>query len=426
MAQTVVVVGTQWGDEGKGKITDYLSSKADYVVRYQGGNNAGHTIEFNHQQFKLKLIPSGIFRSEKVLLGNGMVINPKALIDEMHYLNENGVSTDGIRISNRAHVILPYHLELDALQEELKGDQKVGTTKKGIGPCYVDKYARTGIRMGEFIDPELFREKLEHHIEEKNPLFLNFGQPTFNIDEVYNEYIQYARALKPYVGDTSYELDEGLKQGKRVLFEGAQGIMLDIDHGTYPYVTSSNPSAGFVTVGSGIGPTKIEEIVGVVKAYSTRVGEGAFPTELCNETGDYIRRVGREYGTVTGRARRVGWFDSVIVSHARRVSGLTGLSINLLDVLSKIDVLKLCTAYELDGEVIHYVPSTIKEFARCKPVYIELPGWNEDISHVKSFEQLPIEAKNYVHKIEELTEVPVVMVSVGPDREQTIVLKEIL
>ncbi|MDF2699113.1 MAG: adenylosuccinate synthetase [Haloplasmataceae bacterium] len=426
MAQTAVVVGTQWGDEGKGKITDYLASKANYVVRYQGGNNAGHTIEFNNEQFKLKLIPSGVFRAEKIILGNGMVINPESLIEEIKYLNDRNVSTNHIRISNRAHVILPYHLEIDALQEELRQDQKVGTTKKGIGPAYTDKYARTGIRMGEFIDKETFAEKLKYQIDEKNVLLSKYNKPINTFEEVFNKYNQYADYIRPFVTDTSYEIDEALQQGKKILFEGAQGVMLDIDHGTYPYVTSSNPSAAGATVGAGIGPTKIDEVVGVVKAYSTRVGEGALPTELKNELGDYIRKVGREYGTVTGRARRVGWFDGVIVSHTRRVSGLTGLSINLLDVLTNIETLKLCVAYELDGEVIHFVPSTIKEFERCKPVYIEMPGWTENITQVKHFEDLPLNAQNYVRKIEEITKVPVVIISVGPDREQTMILKEIL
>ncbi len=425
MAKTVVVVGTQWGDEGKGKITEYLSSKANYVIRYQGGNNAGHTIEFNNEQFKLKLIPSGIFQAEKVILGNGMVIDPKSLIEEMKYLNSKNIVTNSIRISNRAHVILPYHIKLDELLEELKIDQKIGTTKKGIGPAYIDKYSRTGIRMGDFIDPELFREKLAFQVNEKNELFKAHNKKLFDFNEIYVEYKNYAEILKQFVTDTSYEIDIALENGKKLLFEGAQGVMLDIDHGTYPYVTSSNPSAGAVTIGAGIGPTLIDEVVGVVKAYSTRVGEGALPTELDGEIGEYIRKVGREYGTVTGRARRVGWFDAVIVSHTRRVSGLTGLSINLLDVLTGIDKIKLCVAYKLDGEEIHYVPSTIKEFARCKPVYLEMEGWKEDITKVKKFEDLPINAINYVKKIAEITKVDVVMVSVGPDREQTIILKEI-
>ncbi len=324
MAKTVVVVGTQWGDEGKGKITDYLAQKADIVARYQGGNNAGHTIEFKGQQFKLRLIPSGVFEAEKVILGNGMAINPESLIEEIEYLNEGGIATDHIRISNRAHVIFPYHIELDGLQEELKGDNKVGTTKRGIGPCYTDKYARVGIRIGELLDPELFATKLKEQLADKNEILAKYNKPTFTFEEIYEKYAEYAARIKPFVTDTSYELDLAFEEGKKVLFEGAQGVMLDIDHGTYPFVTSSNPSAGAVTTGLGVGPTKIKEVVGVVKAYSTRVGEGAFPTEIQGETADRIREIGREYGTVTGRPRRIGWFDSVVVSHTRRVSGLTG------------------------------------------------------------------------------------------------------
>ena len=426
MAKTVVVVGTQWGDEGKGKITDYLAQKADMVARYQGGNNAGHTIEFQGKQFKLRLIPSGIFSSEKVFLGNGMVIDPESLLEEMTYLNNEGVTTDHIRISNRAHVIFPYHIELDGLQEELKGDQKVGTTKRGIGPCYTDKYARVGIRIGELLDKDLLYTRLKEQLSDKNAILSQHGKPTFDFDDLYTKYCEYGEAIAPYVTDTSYELDEALSAGKKVLFEGAQGVMLDIDHGTYPFVTSSNPSAGAVTTGLGVGPTKIEEVVGVVKAYSTRVGEGAFPTEIEGPEADRIREVGREYGTVTGRARRIGWFDSVVVSQTRRVSGLTGVSINLLDVLSGLETLKICTAYKLDGKEIKYVPSTIKEFERCEPVFEEMPGWNEDITSVTSFDELPKAAQNYLHRIEELIGAPIAIFSVGPDREQTILMKELL
>lgn len=426
MTKTVVVVGTQWGDEGKGKITDYLAQRADVVARYQGGNNAGHTIEFNGKQFKLRLIPSGIFSAEKVILGNGMVINPEALLEEIEYLNEGGVSTNHIRISNRAHVIFPYHIELDGLQEELKGDRKVGTTKRGIGPCYTDKYARCGIRIGDLMDKDLFAERLLEELPAKNEILSKYGKPTFSFEEIYTKYCEYAEVIRPYVTDTSYELDEALTEGKKVLFEGAQGVMLDVDHGTYPFVTSSNPSAGAVTTGLGVGPTKIDEVIGVVKAYSTRVGEGAFPSELHCEVGARIREIGREYGTVTGRPRRIGWFDSVVVSHTRRVSGLTGISVNLLDVLSGLETLKICTAYELDGQVIKYVPSTIREFERCVPVYEEMPGWAEDITGVTSFEELPVAAQNYLRRLEELIGAPIAIFSVGPDREQTILMKELL
>jgi len=425
MTKTVVVVGTQWGDEGKGKITDYLAQRADIVARYQGGNNAGHTIEFQGKQFKLRLIPSGIFSAEKVILGNGMVIDPASLLEEMNYLNEEGVSTEHIRVSNRAHVLFPYHIEIDGLQEELKGDQKVGTTKRGIGPCYADKYARFGIRIGEMLDKEIFAERLKENIEAKNRLLARHGKQTFDFTEIFEKFSGYAEQIRPYVTDTSYELDEAFNADKKVLFEGAQGVMLDIDHGTYPFVTSSNPSAGAVTTGLGVGPTKIQEVIGVVKAYSTRVGEGAFPTEIEGPTADRIRKIGREYGTVTGRARRIGWFDSVVVSHTRRVSGLTGISINLLDVLSGLETLKLCTAYELDGKEIKFVPSTIREFERCQPVYEEMPGWEEDITGVKSFEELPVQAQNYLRRIEELVGAPIAIFSVGPDRDQTILMKEL-
>ena len=425
MAKTVVVVGTQWGDEGKGKITDFLASKSDIVARYQGGNNAGHTIEFQGKQYKLRLIPSGIFNSEMVILGNGMVINPESLLEEVAYLNGEGIATDHIKISNRAHVVFPYHVAIDKLQEELKGDAKVGTTNRGVGPTYADKYARSGIRVGEMLDKDLFYDRLKEQLTEKNRLLESHQKPIFDFDDLYTKYCEYAEAMRPFVTDTSYMLDEALATGKKILFEGAQGVMLDIDHGTYPFVTSSNPSAGAVTTGLGVGPTKINEVIGVVKAYSTRVGEGAFPTEIEGETADKIREIGREYGTVTGRPRRVGWFDSVVVSHTRRVSGLTGISVNLLDVLSGISTLKLCTGYKLDGKIIKYVPSTIREFERCVPVLEEMPGWKEDITGVRSFDQLPVAAQNYLRRIEELIGANIAIFSVGPDREQTVLMKEL-
>lgn len=419
----VVVVGSQWGDEGKGKITDYLSQKADVVVRYQGGNNAGHTIEFQNQKFALRLIPSGIFTSGNVVLGNGMVINPKALLEEMKYLNDAGVSTDGIQISDRAHVILPYHIEIDALQEKLRGDKNIGTTKKGIGPAYVDKYARIGIRIGEFINEELFKERLAEVLPYK---LREYPELKISIDDIFNEYKDYARLLKPMVTDTGLLLDDYFMNHKNVLFEGAQGTMLDIDYGTYPYVTSSHPGANGVCEGAGVGPVNIDEVIGIVKAYTTRVGSGAFPTEIDNEIGNHIREVGREYGTVTKRPRRIGWFDAVVVNQSRRMSGLTGLSIMLLDVLTGIETLKLCTAYLLDDQLIYALPSTISELERVKPVYEEMPGWEEDITQVTSFEELPIPCQNYLKRISELVRCPIAIFSVGPDRKQTIVLKEIL
>lgn len=419
----VVVVGSQWGDEGKGKITDYLAQKADVVVRYQGGNNAGHTIEFNGQKFALRLIPSGIFTTGHVVLGNGMVINPKALLEEMKYLQDAGISTDGIVISDRAHVILPYHLEIDALQEKLRGDKNIGTTKKGIGPTYVDKYARIGIRIGEFINEKLFKERLEEVLPLKKR---EYPELDFTVDGIFEEYKEYAKIIKPMVKDTGLLLDEYFQADKKVLFEGAQGTMLDIDYGTYPFVTSSHPGANGVCEGAGIGPTNIQEAVGIVKAYTTRVGSGAFPTEIEDETANHIREVGREYGTVTKRPRRIGWFDAVVVNQSRRMSGLTGLSIMLLDVLTGIETLKLCTAYRLDGEVIHSLPSTIYDLERVEPIYEEMPGWSEDITHVSSFEELPVNCQNYLKRISELVHCPIAMFSVGPDREQTIILKEVL
>lgn len=419
----VVVVGSQWGDEGKGKITDYLSQKADIVVRYQGGNNAGHTIEFNNQKFALRLIPSGIFSGNNVVLGNGMVINPKALLEEMKYLNDANISTDKILISDRAHVILPYHIEIDALQEKYRGDKNIGTTKKGIGPTYVDKYARIGIRMGEFIDEELFKERLEEVLPLKKK---EYPELTFTVDEIFNEYKEYAKILKPMVLDTSLVLDKAFEDNKKVLFEGAQGTMLDIDYGTYPYVTSSHPGANGVCEGTGIGPVMINEAIGIVKAYTTRVGSGAFPTEIDGEIAHYIREAGHEYGTVTKRPRRIGWFDAVVVNQSRRMSGLTGISLMLLDVLTGIETLKICTAYMLDGKMIHALPSTIKELDKVEPVLEEMSGWQEDITGVTSFDELPINCQKYLRRIEELIKCPIVMFSVGPDRKQTIVLKEIL
>lgn len=419
----IVVVGSQWGDEGKGKVTDYLSSKADMVVRYQGGNNAGHSIEFGGKKFALKLIPSGIFSGQQVVMANGMVINPKALLEEIHYLNDAGVVTDKIFISDRAHVILPYHLEIDALQEARRGKNNIGTTKKGIGPAYVDKYARIGIRMGEFVDETLFHERLIEVLKFKK---MEYPELDLSAEDIFAEYKEYAKILKPMVCDTAILLDEAFKQGKNVLFEGAQGAMLDIDYGTYPFVTSSHPGATGVSEGTGIGPLNITHSVGIIKAYTTRVGAGPFPTEFDDEIAHHIREVGHEYGTVTKRARRIGWFDAVVVNQSRRMSSLTGLAIMLLDVLSGLDTLKICVAYELDGRLIHGLPATVKDIERCKPVYEELPGWKEDITQVKSFEQLPINAQNYLKRISELVSCPIYLFSVGPDREQTIVMNEII
>ncbi len=418
---SVVVVGTQWGDEGKGKITDFLSENAEVIARYQGGNNAGHTIRFNGETYKLHLIPSGIFYKEKIcVVGNGMVVDPKAIVAELAYLKEKGVTAENLRVSNRAHVILPYHLKLDEVEENRKGANKIGTTKKGIGPAYMDKAARVGIRIADLLDREVFEEKLVRNLEEKNVLFERIYETEgFKLEDILDEYYEYGQQIKKYVVDTSVVLNDALDEGRRVLFEGAQGVMLDIDQGTYPFVTSSNPVAGGVTIGSGVGPSKIKHVVGVCKAYTTRVGDGPFPTELNNEIGDQIREVGREYGTTTGRPRRVGWFDSVVVRHARRVSGITDLSLNSVDVLTGIDTLKICVAYRYKDQIIEEFPASLKVLAECEPVYEELPGWTEDITGCKSLDELPANARHYIERVAQLTGIPLSIFSVGPDRTQT-------
>ncbi|MBF0705002.1 MULTISPECIES: adenylosuccinate synthase [Bacillaceae] len=418
---SVVVVGTQWGDEGKGKITDYLSENAEVVARYQGGNNAGHTIVFNDTKYKLHLIPSGIFYDDKIcVIGNGMVVDPKAVLEELAYLHERNINTDNLRISNRAHVILPYHLKLDVVEEEYKGENKIGTTKKGIGPAYMDKAARVGIRICDLLDREVFEEKLERNLTDKNRLLEKMYEVEgFKKEDILEEYYEYGQKIAKYVVDTSVVLNDAIDEGRRVLFEGAQGVMLDIDQGTYPFVTSSNPIAGGVTIGSGVGPSKINHVVGVSKAYTTRVGDGPFPTELHDEVGDQIREVGNEYGTTTGRPRRVGWFDSVVVRHARRVSGITDLSLNSIDVLTGIETLKICTAYKYKGEVIEEFPASLKVLAECEPVYEEMPGWTEDITGVKNLGDLPPNARHYIERVSQLTGIPLSIFSVGPDRNQT-------
>lgn len=418
---TVVVVGTQWGDEGKGKITDYLAESADVVARYQGGNNAGHTILIDGKKFKLSLIPSGVFYKDKTcVIGNGMVVNPAALIEEINYIHDNGFSTDNLVISDRAHVIMPYHMVLDALEEDRKGPNKIGTTRKGIGPCYMDKAARNGIRIADLMDAEEFELKLRHMVKEKNQVITQvYGGESLDVEEILTQYLEYAEVIRKYVRDTSVVLNDAIDENQKVLFEGAQGVMLDIDQGTYPFVTSSNPSAGGVCIGSGVGPSKIQQVIGVAKSYTTRVGDGPFPTELDNEIGEYIREKGHEYGTVTGRARRVGWFDSVVVRHARRVSGITGLSLNSLDVLSGLESVKICTAYKFRGEEITHYPASLKMLAECEAIYEELPGWSEDITGAKTLEDLPENTRRYVERVSELTGVPIAIFSVGRNREQT-------
>ena len=379
------------------------------------------------KKFKLHLIPSGIFFPEKIsVIGNGVVINPKSLVKELAYLHEEGVTTDSLRISDRAHVILPYHIELDRLQEESKGDNKIGTTIKGIGPAYMDKAARVGIRIADLLDRDVFAERLRINLEEKNRQFTKlYDAEPLSFDDIFEEYYEYGQQIKQYVTDTSVILNDALDNGKRVLFEGAQGVMLDIDQGTYPFVTSSNPVAGGVTIGSGVGPSKIDKVVGVCKAYTSRVGDGPFPTELFDEVGDRIREVGHEYGTTTGRPRRVGWFDSVVMRHSRRVSGITNLSLNSIDVLSGLDTVKICVAYDLDGERIDHYPASLEQLKRCKPIYEELPGWSEDITGVRHLDELPENARNYVRRVGELVGVRISTFSVGPDRDQTNILESV-
>lgn len=418
---SLVIVGTGWGDEGKGKITDYLSKKFDICVRFQGGNNAGHTIKFNNNKYALNLIPSGIFNQNiQNIMSNGMVIDLKALVNEIDILKSKGFDCENLHISDRAHVLFPYHIQLDEIFENIKGNDKVGTTKKGIGPCYTDKAMRIGIRIGDLLNKDSFYKKLSQNVEYVNKLLSIFNSKTFDVNELYNEYTSYANIIKPHIKDTSLFLMNALNENKKILFEGAQGIMLCLDHGTYPYVTSSSPSAASVALNCGIPPQSIQKVLGITKSYATRVGEGVFPTELFSDISNTIRETAHEYGTTTGRARRIGWLDTVVLKHGKRISGITDLAITLLDVLTGFEKLKICTSYMLDGKEIDYIPSTIEEFNKCKPVYIELDGWYEDISNVKSFNNLPKNAKNYIHKIEEITGINVSIISVGPDRKQTI------
>ncbi|CAM3495820.1 adenylosuccinate synthase [Hydrogenibacillus schlegelii] len=424
---TVVVVGTMWGDEGKGKVTDFLAQRAEVVTRYQGGNNAGHTISFGGKKYKLHLIPSGVFYPEKVcVIGNGMVIDPRVFAEELAYLRENGIPVTNLYVSDRAHVILPYHIRLDIAEEERKGNDKIGTTRKGIGPAYVDKAARVGIRVADLLDEDVFRERLDRNLAEKNRILeAVYETEGFDLQTIYKEYRRYVDVLRPFVTDTSVVLNEAIDRGRRVLFEGAQGVMLDIDHGTYPYVTSSNPIAGGVCVGAGVGPTKIHRVVGVAKAYTTRVGDGPFLTEIHGEIADYIRERGHEYGTTTGRPRRIGWFDSVVVRHARRVSGITDLAVNSLDVLSGLPTVKIGVAYRCRGQILEHFPANLRVLSACEPVYEEMPGWTEDITGVRSLEDLPDNARRYLERIVQLTGIPLSLFSVGPGRDQTIEVRDV-
>ena len=422
---SVVIVGSQWGDEGKGKMTDYLSQEADVVVRSQGGNNAGHSIIFGGKKYALRLVPCGIFgKGDEVVIGNGVVIDPRTLISELHTLKEAGVDTSRLRISNRAHITMPYHIVMDECEEKAKGAGKVGTTKRGIGPTYMDKAERIGIRVCDLLEKDTFAAKLKRNLKLKNELFEKvYHVEPLKFDDIFDQYYEYGQEIKQYVTDTSVLINKALDDGKRVLFEGAQGAMLDIDSGTYPFVTSSNAAAGVAT-GAGIGPNRIDTVVGIAKAYSTRVGAGPFPTELTDKIGDTIRERGHEYGVVTKRPRRVGWLDTVAMRHAKRIAGLSCLCVNLLDVLSGLDEVKVCTAYKLNGKEIDYYPASLNELDACEPVYETLPGWNEDITHAQSLDDLPENARHYLDRVSELTGLPIATVSVGPDREQTIVEKD--
>ncbi len=426
--KTVAIVGSQWGDEGKGKVIDYLATQADVVVRGQGGNNAGHTLVVGDKKYALHLIPSGVLNPNTVnVIGNGIVFDPKGFLEEIDKLKKDNVDVRNIKISDRAHVIFPYHKELDALAEEARGDNKIGTTKKGIGPCYMDKTERSGIRICDLMDKDIFANKLKLQIEAKNKIVKNIYQKDelFDFNSIYNEYIEYADQIRQYVDDTSVVVYDAIKASKKVLFEVAQGTLLDLDLGTYPFVTSSHPTSGGFAVGAGVGPNMIKDVVGIVKAYTTRVGEGPFVTELDNEIGERIRVQGNEFGTTTGRSRRCGWFDSVIVRYASRVNGLTSISLMLLDVLTGFEKINICTSYKLGDKILKEFPASLEDLAKCEPIYEELEGWSEDITAVEKFEDLPENAKKYINRIEELIGVNVDMVSVGPKRTQTIVRKNI-
>lgn len=426
--QTTAIIGSQWGDEGKGKVTDYFAQNADVIVRWSGGDNAGHTIVFDNKKFKLSIIPSGIFNQKVTcVIANGCVVNLEKLVSEINYLKENGYQCDNLKISDRAHIIFPYHLVLDECQEFARKDQAIGTTKKGIGPCYSDKINRVGIRIGDLLDKEEFLKKLKLNVENTNKILKNIYQyekqfdATIIANKIFNELLP---QFQNYIIDSRNLLNEKLKLNQKILFEGAQGTLLDLDHGTYPFVTSSHPVASSIAIGTGLPLKSIINIIGITKAYNTRVGEGVFPTEFEDETSKKIREIGNEYGTVSKRPRRIGWFDAVIAKYSAEINGFSGLAITLLDVLTGIKELKICTNYLLNNKKIDYVPSQINNFKLCQPQFITLPGWKEDITKVTSFEQLPINAQNYLKKISELIDVPIIMFSVGPNRNQTIIVKE--
>ncbi|HEC77061.1 MAG TPA: adenylosuccinate synthase [Thermoplasmatales archaeon] len=416
----VVITGLQWGDEGKGKITDYLSNYFDCIVRYQGGDNAGHTVVIKNKKYKLHLVPSGVLQNKKVVIGNGVVVNPSVLLDEIKMLSENGINPD-LMVSDRAHVIMEYHRILDGIEEEMLGKKKIGTTKRGIGPCYTDKVSRYGIRIGDIIDEENLREKLDRIIPVKQKIFDAYGIGKINVEKIFEEYISYGEKLRKYVGDTIYYLNSIIDE-KEVLFEGAQGILLDIDYGTYPYTTSSNPVSGGVCTGAGISPKKIKKSIGIAKAYTTRVGMGAMPTEEKGKIGDFLAEKGNEYGTTTGRKRRCGWLDLVALKYSCMVSGIDEVALTKVDVLDGLKEVKVCTGYEVDGEIIDRFPSSLKTLEKCKPVYESMEGWDRARGK-KRYEELPLNARKYVDYISDWLKIPVTIISTGMERNETIILE---
>ncbi len=418
----IVLVGAQWGDEGKGKITDLIADDFDYVVRFQGGNNAGHTVIHGGKTLKLHLIPSGIMYPHITpVIGNGCVIDPRVLLEEMDRLVDDGLSIHRLLISCNAHLIMPYHRDLDGASERRLGSQEIGTTRRGIGPAYMDKASRMGLRVQDLIDEHIFRKKLEAALHEKNDILSKvYELPTYTVDQIAEEYLAYAERIKPHIAETSVLINKALDADQWVLFEGAQGALLDLDHGTYPFVTSSSPTAGGACTGVGVGPKRIDRVLGIAKAYITRVGSGPFPTELFDDTGRHLIEVGHEYGTTTGRERRAGWFDGLIARFAVQINGLTDLAITKLDVLSDLDRIKVCVAYEYEGRRYNDLPAHQTAFHHAKPIYEELPGWKQDITGCRTFEELPKAAQDYITFLEDLAEVPVAMIAVGPSREQTI------
>ena len=422
----IVLVGAQWGDEGKGKITDMLAEGVDMVVRYQGGANAGHTVVVDGEEYILHLLPSGVLYPDKLCaIGDGVVIDPKTLIDEIENLKKRGVTLENLRISGNAHVVMPYHKSLDALEEGLKGKHKIGTTGRGIGPCYVDKMARLGIRMSDIFDQEEFHGRLEHTLKYKNLILREiFKHDGYDANTIVNEYLEYGKYLKPFVSDTSFIIHQALRDEKFVLFEGAQGTLLDVSHGTYPYVTSSHPVAAGACVGAGIGPTKIDRVLGITKAYTTRVGEGPFPTELDGEIGEHLRAKGGEFGATTGRPRRTGWLDALLLRYSVRINGMNSLAMTKLDVLDEQKTIKVCVAYKVGDQTISEFTTDFRKLVEAVPVYEELPGWETSTSQVKDYRDLPKEAKNYIKYVESQIKAPISIISVGPGRSQTVILRK--